>query len=542
MDPQQRLLLETAWEACEYAGVAPSSLRGSDTGVFVGLSVQSYGSWLLGSVYESADGFITSGNSGSMASGRISHLLGLEGPSMTLDAACSSSAVAIHLANQSLRARECSMAIVGGVTIMSTPWMYLEFCRQALFPFSTDGHCKSFADSANGTTFSEGLGMLVLERLSDARRNGHNVLAVIRGSALNQDGVSNGLTAPNGLAHERVMRQALANAGVSAGEVDAVEGHGMGTVLGDPIEIQALMSVYGREHDAERPLWLGAIKSNIGHTQAASTIAGVIKMVMALRSESLPRTLHVDVPSRHVDWSSGTVRLLTEPVSWPKGERPRRAAVHAFGISGTNVHLILEEPTPVFEGESERPAADVGPATGERPAADAGGAPGELPWVLSAVDEQGLREQAKTLLDYLRAAPDLGVADVAFSLASSRDALSHRAVLIGADREQLLGELEELAGGAPGSNTVTGTAHGSAARAANHDGTLESMAEAWVSGASVPWDSVVPTDARLVRLPTYRFRPRRHWPESSPIWESGGLMGGHHLRERAMATTASEGS
>jgi acyl transferase domain-containing protein len=548
MDPQQRLLLETAWEACEHAGIAPSSLRGSDTGVFIGLSVHSYASWLLGSVSECIEGFITSGNSGSMASGRVAHMLGAEGPAVTLDAACSSSAVALHLASQSLRARECSLAIVGGVTIMSTPWMYLEFSRQSLFPLSTDGYCKSYADSADGATFSEGLGMVVLERLSEARRRGHDVLAVIRGSALNQDGVSNGLTAPNGLAHERVIRQALASAGVSPNQIDAVEGHGMGTVLGDPIEAQALLSAYGRDRDGQRPLWLGAVKSNIGHTQAASTIAGVIKMVMAMRNECLPQTLHVDAPSRHVDWSSGAMSLLTESVPWTKKEDPRRAAVHAFGISGTNVHLILEEPGPVETAQSQSPAlsqpalsqpAQSQPAQSQpaqpQPQSGSTASASELPWVLSGRGEEGLRNQARALADFVADRPDLDINDVAHSLAVARAPLSHRAVVIGSSVAELLGGLRQVIDGQTGPRTILG-AVGTATRASSGSDPapdsvdpLVAKASAWVTGADVKWEASLA--GRLLRLPTYAFQRRRHWPENSPIWESGGLMKEHHLRE-----------
>jgi acyl transferase domain-containing protein len=445
MDPQQRLVLETAWEACEYAGIDPTTLKGSQTGVFIGLSVQSYASWLLGSVSESPEGYITSGNAGSMASGRVANMLALEGPAITVDTACSSSATALHMACQSLRLRECTMAIAGGVTVMSTPWMYIEFSRQALFPLSKDGRCKSFADSADGAAFSEGVGLVVLERLSDARRLGHEVLAVVRGSAVNQDGASNGLTAPNGLAHERVIRQALTNAGVSTGEVDAVEGHGMGTALGDPIEAQALLATYGRNRDDDRPLWLGSIKSNIGHTQAASTVAGVIKMVMAMRHGLLPQTLHVDAPTRHVDWSSGTVSLLMKPVSWTKPGDTRRAAVHALGVSGTNVHIIIEEPaSPDATAEcSLTPEANVG--------VDA-----VVPWIVSGRDEAGLRRQAQRLARFVVEHPEHELLDIGYSLAVARAQMSHRAVAIGADRAQLVEGLEAVAAGRPAPWTIEG--------------------------------------------------------------------------------------
>lgn len=556
MDPQQRLLLETSWAACEDAGIDPTELRKSNTGVFIGLSVHSYPSWLLGAVTESPEGYISSGNAGSMASGRVASMLGLEGPAITVDTACSSSAVALHLACQSLRTRECSMAITGGVTIMSTPWMFTEFSRQALFPLSADGRCKSFADGADGATFSEGVGVIVLERLPDAQRLGHEVLAVVRGSAVNQDGLSNGLTAPNGLAHERVIHQALANAGVSAGQIDAVEGHGMGTVLGDPIEAHALLSTYGRDRDGDTPLWLGSIKSNIGHTQAASTVAGVIKMVMAMRHELLPKTLHVDAPTRHVDWSSGAVSLLVESVPWAKEGNVRRAAVHALGISGTNVHIILEEPPPLagaetpIEGQPVRSVAGAetpidGPPV--RSVEDSNGTV-VVPWILSGRGEGSLRRQAARLTEFLAEHPDLAITDVGYSLMAHRPQLSHRAVVIGADRAQLLEGLLDVADGRagalvlegvarPGGSEVSSAPSPAAARDApvvplSADGSdekalrhaLVSLAELWVSGKAVDWAGVFAgMRARRVKLPPYAFERRRYWPERSPIWSSGGL-------------------
>jgi polyketide synthase 7 len=412
MDPQQRLLLEAAWEAFEAAGIDPLGLRESRTGVYAGVMYQDYGIGTSGSA--EIDGPAPTG--GSIVSGRLSYLLDLKGPAVTVDTACSSSLVALHLASQALRAGDCSLALAGGVTVLSTPFVFEAMGRVG--GLAPDGRCKPFAAGADGTGFSEGVGLVVLERLSDAERNGHIPLALIRGSAVNQDGASNGLSAPNGPSQERVIRRALANAGLSPDEVDAVEAHGTGTVLGDPIEAGAILAVFGGERAA--PLYLGAVKSNIGHAQAAAGIAGVIKMALAMRHGELPRTLHLDEPTPHVDWASGQVELLPESRPWKHGERPRRAGVSSFGVSGTNAHLVLEEP----------PTADAvmnGPSPASAPVA----------LLLSAKDEGALRESAARLHSHLRDHPEIDPVDVARSLAESRPQLELRGVVAGAGREDL---------------------------------------------------------------------------------------------------------
>ncbi|QUF04201.1 thioester reductase domain-containing protein [Actinosynnema pretiosum subsp. pretiosum] len=460
MDPQQRLLLEVAWEAVEHAGIDPRSLAGSRTGVFAGIAAQTYNQSLDQREYA---GYLATGVVGSVASGRVAYALGLEGPAITLDTACSSSLVAAHLAVRSLRAGDCDLALAGGASVTGSLDGWLEFSAQG--NLAPDGRCKSFAASADGTGWSEGVGLLLLTRLSRARELGHPVLALIRGSAVNQDGASNGLAAPNGPAQERVIRAAVADAGITPADVDAVEAHGTGTTLGDPIEAQALLAAYGRGRPGDRPLWLGSLKSNLGHAQAAAGVGGVIKMVQAIRHGLLPRTLHVDEPTPEVDWSRGAVELLRESRPWPEVDRPRRAGVSSFGISGTNAHLILEQ----------APEPEAAPAAEPAPAAPRDLA-GVVPLLLSAPTDAALRARAADLADHLDA-HDHHPADVAHALVATRTRFDRRAVVVGGDRAELASGLRALADGSPDALTGSGRPGGLALLFAGQGGQHAGMGQ-----------------------------------------------------------------
>ncbi len=492
MDPQQRLLLECAWEALENGNIDPLSLRGSLTGVFAGVYALDYGP-RMEEGNDATQGYSLTGTSLSVVSGRVAYTLGLEGPAVSVDTACSSSLVSLHLAVQALRQGECTVALAGGTSIMSSPGIFVDFSRQE--GLSPDGRCRAYGAGANGTGFSEGVGMLVLAPLSVAQAGGHRILAVIRGSAINQDGASNGLTAPSGPSQERVIRQALASARMEPGDVDAVEGHGTGTELGDPIEAGALIRTYGRDRD--RPLWLGSVKSNIGHPQAAAGVAGVIKMVMALQHETLPQTLYAEDPSPYIEWGDGEVKLLSEPLEWPAGERPRRAGVSSFGISGTNAHVILEEaPVPARDGARDLQPVDGGGAL-EAPT---------LPFLVSGSSERALRAQARALASDLEQRPELDLEAVAATLALGRAQLSHRAAVLAQDRDQLISRLGTISVGEPGEGLTEGRTRGESRVAFVFPG----QGGQWEGMARELWDSW-PVFAESMEACEAALRPHLDW-------------------------------
>jgi acyl transferase domain-containing protein len=557
MDPQQRLLLEVSWEALERAGIDPRTLHGTATGVFAGAYASGYGLDLhmTGTTTSEQEAGLTTGGATAVISGRVSYTLGLEGPAVTVDTACSSSLVALHLASQALRSGECTLALAGGVTVMGVPWELVAMGKTRVL--AADGRCKAFGESADGMGLAEGAAMLVVERLSDARRNGHPVLAVVRATAVNQDGASNGLAAPNGGSQQRVIRTALASAGLTPSDVDAVEAHGTGTKLGDPIEAHALLATYGQDRPADEPLWLGSVKSNIGHTQCAAGVAGVMKMVLAIQHQELPRTLHAEAPSPEIDWSAGDVRLLTEPVPWTANGRPRRAGVSSFGVSGTNAHVILEEPTAAPAAPAEEEAAPPGtePAPEPAEAAEAARIPvltprstetgtGQNAWLVSGRSIAGLRAQAARLAEWAAADPDADPADIAWSLATTLATFEHRAVVIGDETAELTAGLSALAAGQAARPVITGTA---AATGAGRVAFVFPGQGAQWTGMGTELAKASPVFAARLAECAAALAPYVDWSLEDVLAEPGpgrrgpaGAVGGHGLPRRGLAGGRSE--